>query len=140
VLNALAERVFHVGEVGAGSAMKLSVNTVLAALNQALSEALVMAEKAGIDRAIAYNVFAATAVGAPFVQYKRLSFLRPEEGRVDFSISLLAKDLTLASALAADLHAPAQQLQADRRMLDEVINAGRADEDLSIVAEVLRAA
>src|SRR5258707_1024312 len=57
VLDTLATHVFHLGPIGMGTAMKLSVNTVLAALNEGLAEALVLAEKAGIDRRTAYDVF-----------------------------------------------------------------------------------
>ena len=138
VLEALANRIFHLGEVGAGSAMKLSVNTVLAALNEGLAEALVLAEKAGLDRGAAYEVFAASAVGAPFVHYKREAFLNPDDRPVEFSIALLAKDLTLADGLAATVHARTDQLATDRRILDEAIQAGLADRDISAVAALLR--
>ena len=47
--------------------MKLAVNAVIFGLNEALAEALVLAEEAGIDRALAYDVFADSAVGAPYV-------------------------------------------------------------------------
>src|SRR5512134_2213344 len=71
VLDALASRVIHVGGRGAGSATKLAVNSLVHGLNVALSEALVLAERAGIDRLTAYEVFASGATGAPFVHYKR---------------------------------------------------------------------
>ena len=56
---------------------KLAVNTIIFGLNGAVSEGLVLAERAGIDRATAYDVIAASAVGAPFVQYKRSAFVDP---------------------------------------------------------------
>jgi 3-hydroxyisobutyrate dehydrogenase-like beta-hydroxyacid dehydrogenase len=61
VLDILARQIFHVGPSGAGAVMKLAVNTLVHGLNQALSEALVLAEKAGIDRGVAYDVIAASA-------------------------------------------------------------------------------
>ena len=51
VLAAFARRVVRVGDVSAGQAMKLAVNLVVHDLNAALSEALVLAEHAGIGRA-----------------------------------------------------------------------------------------
>ena len=77
----LAKTIFHIGPLGTGAAMKLAVNTVIFGLNQALAEGLVLAEAAGIDRALAYDVIAASAAGAPFVGYKRAAFLDPETGR-----------------------------------------------------------
>ena len=61
VLDALASRVIHVGGRGAGAATKLAVNDLVHGLNVALSEALVLAERAGVDREIAYEVFASGA-------------------------------------------------------------------------------
>ena len=78
VLDSLAARVFHLGPTGAGAAMKLAVNAVIFGLNVALSEALVLAERAGVDREAAYDVLQASAVGAPYVTYKRAAFLHPE--------------------------------------------------------------
>jgi 3-hydroxyisobutyrate dehydrogenase-like beta-hydroxyacid dehydrogenase len=138
VVEVLASRIFHLGEVGMGSAMKLSVNTVLAALNEGLAEALVLAEKAGLDRAAAYEVFAASAIGAPFVHDKRAAFLNPDDRTVEFSIALLAKDLALADGLAATVHARTDQLSTDQRILGEAIQAGLADRDISAVAVLLR--
>ena len=50
VLEALAARIFHVGALGAGATMKLAVNALVHAIDVGLSEALVLAEKAGVDR------------------------------------------------------------------------------------------
>src|SRR5712691_8471414 len=61
VFDVFARQVFHVGLSGSGAVMKLAVNTLVHALNQALSESLVLAEKAGIDRSTAYDVISASA-------------------------------------------------------------------------------
>ena len=47
VLDVLATNVFHVGALGAGATMKLAVNSLIHAVDVGLSEALVLAEKAG---------------------------------------------------------------------------------------------
>ena len=58
--------------------MKLAVNTVIFGLNQALAEGLVLAELGRHRPAAAYDVLAASAVGAPYVGYKRAAFLEPD--------------------------------------------------------------
>jgi 3-hydroxyisobutyrate dehydrogenase/2-hydroxy-3-oxopropionate reductase len=95
VLDALAARIFHLGPLGTGAAMKLAVNTVIFGLNQALAEGLVLAETAGVRRELAYDVLAASAVGAPYVGYKRAAFLEPDATPVAFALDLAAKDLRL---------------------------------------------
>ncbi len=88
-----AARVFHLGGRGSGATMKLVVNSVVHALNQALSEALVLAERAGLARETAYDVFATSAVAAPFVQYKRSAFEHPEDTPVAFRLDLRRQGL-----------------------------------------------
>ncbi len=100
VLERLAGRVFHLGPLGTGAAMKLAVNTLIFGLNEAVAEGLVLAERNGIDRALAYDVLAASAAGAPFVGYKRAAFVEPESTPVAFSLALAAKDLRLIGELA----------------------------------------
>jgi 3-hydroxyisobutyrate dehydrogenase-like beta-hydroxyacid dehydrogenase len=140
VLDVLAKAVFHLGPVGAGATMKLSVNSVVLALNQALSEALVLAERAGIDRRAAYEVFAASAVAAPYVHYKRGSFEDPAGSPVAFRLDLVAKDLALLDALAAAAGARMDQAATNRRLVGEALAAGYGARDMSAMAEFLRAA
>jgi 3-hydroxyisobutyrate dehydrogenase-like beta-hydroxyacid dehydrogenase len=138
VLGALAAHVFHLGDVGGGAAMKLAVNSVVFALNQALSEALVLAEKSGIDRRAAYEVFTASAIAAPFVHYKRAAFERPEDAPVAFALDLVAKDFALIDDLAAGVGARTDQLSANRAVVAEAVEAGYGDRDLSALAVLLR--
>ena len=106
VLDALAAKVFHVGERGAGATTKLAVNSLVHGINGALAEAVVLAEQAGVDRAIAYEVFAAGAGGAPFVQYKQAAYLDPDAAPVAFSLDLVAKDLELITGLGDQVGVP----------------------------------
>jgi 3-hydroxyisobutyrate dehydrogenase-like beta-hydroxyacid dehydrogenase len=140
LLHALAERVFHLGEQGFGASMKLVVNSVVHALNQALCEALVLAEKAGLPRHAAYEVLAASAVAAPFVQYKRAAFEHPETTPVAFMLDLVAKDLALIDDLAGCVGARMDQLAADRAVVEAALKAGYGTRDLSAIAEYLRGA
>ena len=138
VLEAYGARLFHLGPLGTGAAMKLAVNTVIFGLNQALSEGLVLAERAGIRREWAYDVLAASAVGAPYVGYKRAAFLEPDTTPVAFAAELAAKDLRLIESLASDLDLELPQSRVDLAVIDALLSAGRGDRDFSAVAEYLR--
>ena len=140
VLSAMGDRIVPLGRSGAGSSMKLAVNAIVHSLNQVVSEALVFAERAGIDRAAAYDVFADSAVAAPFVRYKREAYVRPGEVPVGFSLELAAKDLRLALALAAEVGADLPQTRANLAVLDDAVAAGYGSADESAVAEHLRSA
>jgi 3-hydroxyisobutyrate dehydrogenase-like beta-hydroxyacid dehydrogenase len=138
VLDQLAHTVFHLGRLGSGHAMKLAVNGVIFALNNALSEALVLAERAGIERDLAYEVLAASAVGAPFVAYKRDAFLDPEATPTAFSLDLADKDLRLITTLAADLGVSMPQAEANRTLVAGAADRVGPDRDFSWVAVYLR--
>jgi 3-hydroxyisobutyrate dehydrogenase-like beta-hydroxyacid dehydrogenase len=138
VLESLAATIFEVGPSGAGATVKLAVNGLVHAINIALSEALVLAEKAGVDRSLAYDVFAGGAAGAPFLQYKRSAFLEPDATPVAFSLDLVAKDLSLILGLADRVGAPMSQAAAGLAIVRSAIGAGRGSDDMSVVATHLR--
>jgi len=138
-LESFADRILLVGPLGSGATMKLAVNAMVFGLNGTLAEALVLAERSGVDRALAYEVFASSVVAAPFVHYKRAAYERPGEVPVAFALDLVAKDLELAAALAAEVGAEVPQLVANRQVVSEAIAAGLGQEDMSALAVHLRA-
>lgn len=138
VLDALAARVIPVGARGAGAAAKLAVNALVHGLNVALSEALVLAELAGVERSVAYDVFASGAAGAPFVQYKREAYEDPEHAVVAFSLDLVAKDLELITGLGRRVGAPLDQAEVGLDIVRRAIGTGLGDADLSAIAVYLR--
>ena len=137
-LDAIAKTIVHIGPLGSGSAMKLAVNTVVFGLNGAIAEGLVLAEAAGIDRAAAYDVIAASAAGAPFVGYKRAAFVDPEGTPMAFSLDLTEKDLGLILALAESLGVAMPQAAANRTLVREAAANGRGARDFASIAEELR--
>ncbi len=138
VLDAIATTVFHLGPLGSGAAMKLAVNTVIFGLNQAVAEGLVLAERAGVRRDLAYDVIAAGATGAPYVGYKRAAFLDPDATPVAFSLDLAAKDLGLIAELAADVGLRMPQAEIDLATIRAASAGGRGGRDFSTVAAELR--
>jgi len=138
VLEQLATSIHHIGPLGTAAALKLAVNTLIFGLNQSVSEALVLAERAGISREIAYDVFAAGAAGAPYVNYKRSAFVDPERTPVAFSLDLAAKDLRLILELADAVGAPMPQTRVNQEIVQAATDEFGPDRDTSIVATHLR--
>lgn len=138
VLDALASRIVHVGGRGTGAATKLAVNALVHGLNVALAESLVLAERAGVDRSTAYEVFASGAGAAPFVLYKRDAYEHPDKAPVAFSLDLTAKDLVLINRLGEQVGAPMRQATASLAIVKDAIDAGFGDRDLSALAVHMR--
>jgi 3-hydroxyisobutyrate dehydrogenase-like beta-hydroxyacid dehydrogenase len=133
VLAAFASRVVRVGDVAAGQAMKLAVNLVVHDLNAALSEALILAEHAGITRETAYDVLADSVVAAPYVRYKRAAFLDPATP-VAMSLDLVRKDLRLIAELAADVGVAVAVTTAAEVVVDAACEAGHGSEDMAALS------
>ena len=122
VLDALAAKVFHVGTLGAGATVKLAVNALVHAIDVGLSEALVLAEKSGVERSAAYDVFAAGAAAAPFVLYKRPAFEDPDNAQLTFTLDLMAKDLELDPVARPRRSVPRmEQAQRNRELVERAI-------------------
>ncbi|OUS96505.1 NAD(P)-dependent oxidoreductase [Rhodococcus sp. NCIMB 12038] len=138
ILSAMGDPVIAMGASGRGAAMKLAVNAIVHGLNGAVSESLVLAERAGIGREAAYAVFLNSAVAAPFVQYRQAAFERPDEVPTAFRLALAAKDLRNALALASETGAHLPHAARTLEILEQAAAAGFADHDESAVAEYLR--
>jgi 3-hydroxyisobutyrate dehydrogenase/2-hydroxy-3-oxopropionate reductase len=138
VLQTMGGQLFHIGPVGFGASLKLAVNAIVYGLCQALSEGLVLAERAGIDRLKAYEVIASSAVAAPFVHYRRTEFEHPGEPPVAFRLTLAKRDLDLILALGERLRSPMPQTGVNRSILEAAVVNGFGERDVSAVADYLR--
>jgi 3-hydroxyisobutyrate dehydrogenase-like beta-hydroxyacid dehydrogenase len=138
MLDAVAKTIFHLGPLGSGAAMKLAVNVVIFGLNGALAEGLALAEASGVDRALAYDVIAAGAAGAPYVGYKRAQFLDPDDAPVAFSLALTEKDLRLITETATAVGQPLPQTAINLELVRAAAASLGADRDFAAVAGELR--
>jgi 3-hydroxyisobutyrate dehydrogenase-like beta-hydroxyacid dehydrogenase len=137
VLDAMTKGHVLLGPSGAGAAMKVAVNSMIAVTNESLAETLALAERFGIERERAYDVLAGGALASPFVLYKRSAFLHPETQPVAFTTTLMRKDTALAQDLAARLGVRIPATEAAAGVLDEALGSGLADADMASVIGLL---
>jgi 3-hydroxyisobutyrate dehydrogenase-like beta-hydroxyacid dehydrogenase len=116
--------------------MKLAVNLVVHDLNAALSEAIVLATRAGIELTAAYDVFQESVIAAPYVVYKREAFLSTEVP-VAMSLDLVDKDLRLINALAGSLGVRASTTRAVAAEVVASCRAGFGSHDMASLARFL---
>jgi 3-hydroxyisobutyrate dehydrogenase-like beta-hydroxyacid dehydrogenase len=138
VLETMTKAHFHLGGSGAGAAMKLGVNVMIASQTVAISEALNLAEAAGIERADAYDVIAAGALSSPFVGYKKAAFLDPDGTPPAFALDLMRKDLKLALEQGEAAGVPLFGAGAAADAMTVAAGLEGGDEDLVRVADALR--
>jgi 3-hydroxyisobutyrate dehydrogenase/2-hydroxy-3-oxopropionate reductase len=138
ILDTMSKASFHLGPAGAGAAMKLAVNAVLAVMNEAIAEGLVLAERSGIAPELAYDVFSSGAVAAPYVLYKRDAFLHPHETPVGFTLDLLSKDLSLILSLADSVGVTLSAVGATAEVIERARSLGLGNTDMARVTDVVR--
>lgn len=138
-LDALGRSVVHLGGPGRGALAKLLVNGVLFSLNQAVAEAMALADAGGLDVPAFYGALADSAAGAPMLGYRRAQYLDPD-APLTFTVELAAKDMDLLAAEAQRAGTPAAQA---RLVLDELraaIDDGHGGDDMAALAWRARAA
>ena len=138
VLEAMGNPVDHVGPLGSGATMKLAVNSVVFSINQSVAEALVMAERSGVDREIAIDTFIRSAVGAPVVTYRRDWFTRPDEMPVSFTIDLAIKDLELITGHAEGVGTSLPVADEALTVMRDAAEAGFGERDMGDVSVYMR--
>jgi 3-hydroxyisobutyrate dehydrogenase-like beta-hydroxyacid dehydrogenase len=138
ILEAMGSPVLHVGESGAGATMKLVINSMVFAESQAAAEALVMAERSGVDRAVAYDTICQSAAAAPVIKYRRDWFVHPGEMPVSFTIDLAIKDLDLITGHAKQVGTRLPAAEEAAAVLRAAAEAGMGEGDMGDVAIYMR--
>lgn len=118
VIQAFAGKVFHVGDVGAGHAVKAVNNMLLAIGLLCVAEGLATLAKQGIDPAVALEVINVSS-GRSFsteVHFPErvLTRLFPNT----FSLALLTKDARIAVSIAREAYVPVPLMQLAAEMFE----------------------
>jgi 3-hydroxyisobutyrate dehydrogenase-like beta-hydroxyacid dehydrogenase len=111
IFTAISRQHFYLGPSGSGNTMKLVVNTLLGVGMQAIAEAVVLGEKAGLDRQRLFDVLSNTAVIAP-AHLGKLTKAMGHDYRPEFAVGLMNKDFRLILEIAALVHAPMPTTEA----------------------------
>jgi len=136
LFKAMGTKIFHVGALGQGLAMKL-VNNMLVQVNMvAVAEALVMGVKAGLDPRTIYEVVrvstgtsSAFERGVPRILARDFS----PAGTVDISF----KDQELETAFAKQLGAPLLLANVSQQVYQMARAAGLGKQDGTAIIQVL---
>jgi 3-hydroxyisobutyrate dehydrogenase-like beta-hydroxyacid dehydrogenase len=135
LLDAMGQAVFDFGgDAGAANVVKLSGNFLIAAAMEAMAEALVMAEKSGVDRAATIEMLSKSLFACPVYQGYGAAIAHRRHSPAGFRLPLGAKDVNLVLKTAAEVNAPMPVASLLRDRFIGAIANGRADLDWSAVA------
>jgi 3-hydroxyisobutyrate dehydrogenase-like beta-hydroxyacid dehydrogenase len=135
IFDAIAHQYFHLGPPGAGTTMKLVVNTLLGVGMQAIAEAVVLGESAGLNRKLLLDVLSHTAVVAP-AHVGKLAKMERNDYSPQFPLRLMNKDfhLILKTAAEENVHMPATE--AAFRVNGEELASGE-EQDFSAILRLM---
>jgi 3-hydroxyisobutyrate dehydrogenase len=93
ILSRLGKTIIHAGSAGAGTALKLCMNLIVAQMTTALAEAVALAETTGINPELIFQtVRASPALNCGYFQIKEQALLKKDFSPA-FSLDNLAKDV-----------------------------------------------
>jgi 2-hydroxymethylglutarate dehydrogenase len=132
VLEPMANKIFHLGEVGCGNVAKLVNNLIGLACNSICAEGFVLGVKAGIDPQALYDLLSiSTADNWSLRQYPRTVF--KGDFAPGFKISLAHKDINLALGLGHEHGVPLPVAEVVKDDLAGAIADGRGDHGVDAV-------
>jgi 3-hydroxyisobutyrate dehydrogenase-like beta-hydroxyacid dehydrogenase len=136
LLRELGSTVTYIGANGQALLLKLAINVSLGAQILAVSEGVLLAERGGIDRALAVQVITGSAVGSPAVRSRGPLILElPEQAW--FDVALMQKDIRLALYTGYALGAPLPSADLADSLLAQARDLGFAHHDIAALFQVL---
>ncbi len=136
IFEDIGSKVTYIGENGLALALKIALNINLAVQMMAFSEGVLLAEKSGISRATAVEVFLHSAVASPMLQY-RGPFVLQQPETAWFDVNMMQKDMLLGMELGRELNVPLPTASVSNEFLTAARGLGMGKLDFACVFDVL---
>jgi 3-hydroxyisobutyrate dehydrogenase-like beta-hydroxyacid dehydrogenase len=136
ILHQLGQTVTYVGDTGHALLLKLAINISLAVQMLAFSEGVLLAERGGVDRAVALEVMTHSAIGSPMLQ-GRAALLRELPDQAWFDVAMMQKDLRLALDTGGDEGLPMPSTTVADQLLGTARAVGYEHRDIAVLFRVL---
>jgi 3-hydroxyisobutyrate dehydrogenase-like beta-hydroxyacid dehydrogenase len=135
-IEAIGPTITHVGRVGLAKSMKIAVNQGLAVQMLSFAESVLLAEKAGIDRARAVEVLLKSVIASPMVKY-RGPFVLGMPPEAWFDVDMIQKDLRLALDMARASGVTLPSVALTHELMTAAKGLGLAEYDFAVVFDVI---
>ena len=138
VLAAFSRDWVDMGAFGNGTKLKLVANLLVAIHNAAAAEALLVAERAGLDPRAALAALTAGAGTSRMLEVRGPLMLEGTYGAATMRVQTFAKDLDIIAEFARGLSCPTPLFAAAAQVHLAALAQGHADDDTASVFAVLR--
>jgi 3-hydroxyisobutyrate dehydrogenase-like beta-hydroxyacid dehydrogenase len=136
VFEALGRHIFYMGAQGAGSAVKLAFNLLVASQLTSLAEAMVFAARSGISPAAAGEVIAASGVASDLITRKIRNIVEADFAPA-FPLKHMHKDLGLMIATGHETQASLPTTACVHQLFSAAQARGYGDQDSIAVFRLL---
>jgi 3-hydroxyisobutyrate dehydrogenase len=134
LFGALGQRTIWVGQVGAGTRLKLVNNTWLAFANEAVAASVALARRLGLPTATVRDALDGGPLVSPW-QAAKLQRIADSEFSAQFALSLELKDVHLALQAAGDARFAVLGCLADE--WQQAVDQGLGEQDLTVVTRII---
>jgi 2-hydroxy-3-oxopropionate reductase len=136
IFDVLGQTVVRVGEAGAGQVVKACNQIVVALVIEAVSEALVLGSKAGVDPEKIIKVLSGGLAGSKVMEAKK-SFFLEHDFEPGFRVELHHKDLGIALAAGREYGVALPVTALVSQMLEALKAKGCGDRDHSAILTLI---
>jgi 2-hydroxy-3-oxopropionate reductase len=136
IFNVLGKTVTHVGPSGAGQVVKACNQIVVALTIEAVSEALVLGSKAGVDPVVILQVLSGGMAANRVMEMRGRNFLE-HDFTPGFKVDLHSKDLGIALAAGREYGVPLPVTAIVDQMLNALRTRGMGAQDHSALLTLL---
>lgn len=136
VLEVIGKKIYHVGDVGAGSGMKMVNNFMLGCNMAAAAEALVLGSKIGLDLDTMYEIVRNSSGRSFIIENKVPDFIQQRKFSGGFAVDLAYKDLGLAMETAKHFSMPLHMGSTAVQMFETARAKGYGKEDITALLKV----
>ncbi len=137
IFNILGKEIFFLGDYGTASTIKLVNNTVLGNILVIICEAVIFAEKAGINRETTLKILSHGA-GKSMVLDAKMEKILHENYETHFSVNLIHKDLSYALDLSQKKQNPLIITAVSRELYNSAKANHLGELDFAAVLEVYK--
>jgi len=137
LLEVLGKKIYHVGKVGAGDAVKIVNNLLLGVNMAAAAEAFVLGKKLGLDPKVLLEIISVSSGNSYALEAKMPNFVFKGQFEAGFAIDLQYKDLELAIQTAKEAKVPMILTNVAQQVFEQARAAGLGREDISAVIKPL---
>src|SRR5947209_2746769 len=136
ILLAIGSKATYLGTNGQAVLMKIALNLSLQVQFMGLCEGILLAEKGGIARETALEVYLNSVLASPSLKYRAPFILKmPDEAW--FNVNMMQKDMLLALEMGRELDVPLPTVAVTNEYLTAARAMGLAHEDFATVFKVL---